>query len=240
MTHSDANRPKLIMTGPRNTRAGSTSATRRSRRDHGGTLLGIFIGLVIGLGMAASVAFWLMKNNPAFQAPATTANAREPTGKEAPRVAKNDVPEKPRFDFYKILPGVEDTRAQSERKAVEKTDRAVVELAKEKTAPKAVERVAETVAAPSDKVASIDTAKGTKGGEKFWLQAGSFSTESDAENLKARLAFAGWEASVQQGFMPDKAVRFRVRLGPYDNQDEMQRIKTDLGKRGFEAAVMKF
>ena len=79
-----------------------------------------------------------------------------------------------------------------------------------------------------------------KGGEKFWLQTGSFSTESDAENLKARLAFAGWEASVQQGLLPDKVVRFRVRLGPYDNQDEMQRIKTELGKRGFEAAVIKF
>jgi cell division protein FtsN len=228
------------MTATRNARAGSTLASRRSRRDHGGTLLGIFIGLVIGLGMAASVAFWLMKNNPAFQAPATAANAREPAGKEAPRVAKSDVPEKPRFDFYKILPGVEDTRAQPERKAVEKADRAVVELAKEKTAPKAVERVAETVAAPSDKVASIDAAKGSKGGEKFWLQAGSFSTESDAENLKARLAFAGWEASVQQGLLPDKVTRFRVRLGPYDNQDEMQRIKGELGKRGFEAAVIKF
>ena len=93
---------------------------------------------------------------------------------------------------------------------------------------------------PGVPAAPLPEAKGTKGGEKFWLQGGSFSTESDAENLKARLAFAGWEASVQQGFMPDKAVRFRVRLGPYDNQDEMQRIKTDLGKRGFEAAVMKF
>jgi len=79
-----------------------------------------------------------------------------------------------------------------------------------------------------------------KSGDRFWLQAGSFSTESDAENLKARLAFAGWQASVQQGLLPDKVVRFRVRLGPYDNQDEMQRIKSELGKGGFEAAVIKF
>ena len=60
------------------------------------------------------------------------------------------------------------------------------------------------------------------------------------QNLKARLAFAGWEATVQQGLLPDKIVRFRVRLGPYDNQDEMQRIKSELGKRGFEAAVIRF
>src|SRR5205814_6540192 len=101
----------------------------------------------------------------------------------------------------------------------------------------AVETLAERAAST---IASVDPSKAAKGGDKFWLQAGSFSTESDAENLKARLAFAGWEASVHQGLLPDKIVRFRVRLGPYDNQDEMQRIKTELGKRGFEAAVIKF
>jgi cell division protein FtsN len=230
------------MTGNRKLRSGSSAATRNVRRDHGGTLLGIFIGLVIGLGMAASVAFWLMKNNPAFQVAATAASGRESGGKEAPRVAKSDVQEKPRFDFYKILPGAEDSRAQGDRKVTERADRAVVEQAKEKTTvPKAAERVAETVATPSEKVASIEPTKTPKGaGDKFWLQAGSFTAESDAENLKARLAFAGWEASVQQGLLPDKGTRFRVRLGPYDNQDEMQRIKAELGKRGFEAAVIKF
>src|SRR5437762_4272334 len=75
-----------------------TAGTSRSRRDHGGTLLGIFIGLIIGLGMAASVAFWLMKNNPALQSPVSANNAREP-GKDPARVAKSDVSEKPRFDF---------------------------------------------------------------------------------------------------------------------------------------------
>ena len=39
---------------------------------------------------------------------------------------------------------------------------------------------------------------------------------------------------------PDKAMRYRVRMGPYDNQDEMQRIKSELGRRGFDAAVIKF
>ena len=229
------------MTAFRDTRTAATGVAKRPRRDHGGTLLGVFIGLVIGLGMAASVAFWLMKNNPAFQTAASASSTREPGGKEAPRVAKNDAAEKPRFDFYKILPGAEDTRAQSERKTLEKNDRAVVEQSKERIAPKTAERVAETVAErPPEKLASVDQSKGLRNGDKFWLQAGSFSTETDAENLKARLAFAGWEASVQQGLLPDKVVRFRVRLGPYDNQEEMQRIKSELGKRGFEAAVMKF
>ena len=61
-----------------------------------------------------------------------------------------------------------------------------------------------------------------------------------AENLKARLAFAGWQANVQQGTLPDKSVRYRVRLGPYDNTDELTRIRSDLAKNGFDVAVIKF
>jgi len=39
--------------------------------------------------------------------------------------------------------------------------------------------------------------------------------------------------------LPDKTVRYRVRLGPYDNTDELGRVKTELGTRGFDVAVIK-
>jgi cell division protein FtsN len=213
------------------------------RQGRGGTLLGIFIGLIIGLGMAAGVAFWLMRNNPAFQ----TQNVREPA-KDAAKVAKADA-DKPRFDFYKILPGTEEAKVQPERKAPERPDRNIAEQAKEKQSPtKAAERTAEAAPPPAtpaarapEKVAIAEPpAKAVKSGDRYWLQAGSFAGEPEAENLKARLALAGWEATVQQGMMPDKAVRYRVRLGPYDNPDELNRVKSDLGKRGFDAAVIKY
>jgi cell division protein FtsN len=207
------------------------------RAAHGGTLLGIFIGLIIGLGMAAGVAFWLMRNNPAFQA---QNNVREPA-KDATKTARADTADKPRFDFYKILPGTEEAKVQPERKAPERPDRVLVGEAKEKQAPKAPEAVAAPPPPrPPEKVATVEPTKAAKSGERFWLQAGSFAGEPEAENLKARLALAGWEATVQQGMMPDKAVRYRVRLGPYDNADELNRIKSELGKRGFDAAVIKF
>ena len=93
---------------------------------------------------------------------------------------------------------------------------------------------------PPDKVAAAEPTTAAKLPERFWLQAGSFATESDAENLKARLAFAGWQASIQQGTLPDKGTRYRVRLGPYDNTDELTRIASDLAKNGFDVAVIKF
>ena len=79
-----------------------------------------------------------------------------------------------------------------------------------------------------------------KAAERFWLQAGSFANEADAEDLKARLAFAGWEASIQLATLPDKSARYRVRLGPYDNTDALQRMKSNLAARGFDVAVIKF
>ena len=131
---------------------------------------------------------------------------------------------------------------QPERKAQERTDRAVAGEAKEKQAPKAGEAapVPAPPPRPPEKVATAEPSKAARSGERFWLQAGSFAGEPEAENLKARLALAGWEATVQQGMMPDKAVRYRVRLGPYDNADELNRIKTELGRRGFDAAVIKY
>jgi cell division protein FtsN len=105
-------------------------------------------------------------------------------------------------------------------------------------APEVSAPATDAKAKAADKVAAADPA--AKAPDRFWLQAGSFATESDAENLKARLALAGWEAQVQQGQVPDKGVRYRVRLGPYDNTDELNRIKGELARRGFDVAVIRY
>jgi cell division protein FtsN len=196
------------------------------RTGAGGTLLGIFIGLALGLALAAGVAWTLMG---ARQDAAVAQRDAKPS--------KSDTPEKPRFDFYKILPGGEEPKIAAEKKAPERPDRAVADKASAKAAevPKAAERPSERIAA-----AEPSAAKGAKPGDRFWLQAGSFTQEADAENLKARLALAGWEAQVQSGTLPDKGVRYRVRLGPYDNADELNRIKAQLAQRGFDAAVIKY
>jgi cell division protein FtsN len=186
----------------------------------GGTLFGIFIGVALGLCLAASVAFYLLKQGNPYLASAPTREPSREVAKDAPKSGRGEAgaTEKPRFDFYKILPGVEEPRVPS----------------------RGAERVA-----PSDKtIAKVDeraaqAERAAKTAERFWLQAGSFASEADAENLKARLAFAGWEAAIQSVSLPDKGLRYRVRLGPYDNTDELSRMKNELAKRGFDVAVIK-
>jgi cell division protein FtsN len=229
----------------------STAARRpslpRSPQRHsalGGTLIGVFIGIVVGLGLAATVAYWLMKNNPALPMPSLSRSSPE-TAKDAPSKVAQGEAGKPRFDFYKILPGGEDSKVQPEKRAAERSDRAVAEQSKDRSADKAAPRTQPVVAdaapaKPAEKAPPADVAKAPKPGDRFWLQAGSFSASPDAENLKARLAMAGWEATVQEGALPDKSVRYRVRLGPYDNSDELGRMKSELAKRGFDVAVIRY
>ena len=187
------------------------------RSMRGGVVLGIFLGLILGLAIAAAVAFYLARSGLSSPLPGAS--------KDSSRTGKTDIPagtaasEKPRFDFYKILPGAEEPRIGAERK----------------TADKAIDR-------PADKSAPDTVAKAgpaAKPADRMWLQAGAFASQSDAESLKARLALAGWEAAVQPAALPDQGMRYRVRVGPFDNTDEVNRVKAELGKSGFDAAVIK-
>ena len=196
----------------------SRAVPRARQAGRGSTLLGIFIGLVLGLSIAAAVAFFLGRSG-------LTSPLQSPgTAKEPARAAKGELgaqgttPDKPRFDFYKILPGAEEPKSSVDRRAPDK----------------GAER-------PLDKVQDAGRiTEAAKPADRYWLQAGSFTAQSDAENLKARLALGGWEANVQEGTVPDKGVRYRVRLGPYDNPDELARMKADLVRRGFDVAVIKY
>lgn len=210
--------------------------TRRSGA--GGTLFGIFVGIIVGLGLAAGVAFWLLRNNPAVQWPSLTKEGRDAIREAARAPAPGTAPEKPRFDFYKILPGVEEPKVQARpAERSDRVDRAVVEQSKDRAPVSAPVPGTQ----PNTQVATAEApAKSIRPGERYWLQAGSFSAQADAENLKARLALAGWEANVQEGTLPDKGVRYRVRMGPYDNADELNRMKAELARRGFDVAVIKY
>jgi cell division protein FtsN len=190
---------------------------RRSMR--GGVVLGIFVGLILGLAIAAAVAFYLGRSGFSVPVPAAARDAARGNKTDLPPVAS--APDKPRFDFYKILPGAEEPRLAPERKSADKA----TERLGDKTAP--------------DAVAKAALAAATKPADRMWLQAGAFASESDAESLKARLALAGWEAAVQSATVPDQGVRYRVRMGPFDNTDEVNHVKAELGKSGFDVAVIK-
>lgn len=119
--------------------ARAQSAPRKS--SGGGFLLGVFVGLISGLAIALGVAFYLNKTPIPFGAkpkpPATKDSAVEPAKPPAlaglPQSGSTSAPkapEKPKFDFYKILPGGEEPVTDRELKDAARADKPQPEGAK--------------------------------------------------------------------------------------------------------------
>ena len=216
----------------------SPSPRAESRLNHP-LLLGMIIGLLLGIVISLAVALWLNRLSNPFvdkgrpvepvskiapaqpQPPADAARAAEQAAKgRAGAPEKAEKPEKsaksgerPRFEFYNILPG----------------DKEVTEKELKAAAPRSA----------AGKPGSSPASPKPHSGEIYWLQAGAFSEERDADNLKAKIALTGLEASVRPVSIPDKGTLFRVRLGPYQSLDDANRIKTTLSQNGVGAAIIR-
>lgn len=188
-------------------------------------LTGILVGMVIGVGMAAGLAWFIMKSPSPFmqkepvvaKPPVETAKPKVPAGTAVPNApsaaaVSGVVDGKPRFEFYKVL--------------TDKQDTAVV------TPPKPADK-------PQPAKPLTTDSKPASANEPYFLQAGSFSNADDAEKLKARLALLGIEASTQTATIPDKGVWHRVRMGPYKNADEMNHARNLLKQNGVDATPIR-
>lgn len=208
-------------------KARKTSAPRR--KAGGGMLIGLFVGLVIGVLVAAGVVWYIhrtpmpfntkVQTPPPAPPPAQTAGAQPQAPIPLPGKPGDPVPaqsDKPRFDFYKILPGnaegVPDPKSTETKSADAKTK---TEKDKEK---------------PAEKESALK--------EPVYLQTGSFQSAADADSHKARLALLGAEASIQQVMLQDK-VWYRVRIGPFKKLDDVNNMRADLAKQGIDAKIVK-
>lgn len=75
--------------------------------------------------------------------------------------------------------------------------------------------------------------------ETFFLQAGSFQNAAEADSLKSQLALLGLEAVVQTRNVADKGVWHRVRVGPYTDMDELNRVRGILQQNNIDSALVK-
>ena len=201
------------------------------KKSGGGTLVGMFIGLVLGVVIAAAVV-WYMNQSPlpfnkqvqaakSEQATKPANGAQPPAPVALPGKPGDPVPEK-RFQFYDILPGKSDGVPDKAGKPADAAP--VVEKKEEKK---------DEVKKEEPKKEEVKESK-----TPLFLQAGSFSTAQDADNQKAKLAFMGIEAVVQQVMIQDKTL-YRVRVGPYMRVDELNKVRAELAKSGIDAQLSK-
>jgi cell division protein FtsN len=219
---------KFDRTGGKGARpAANTRAPQK--KSSGGTLLGVFIGLVIGVSIAFGVVWYLNKSPLPFQnkyegAPKAekdkSADGTSGAHTPAPLPGKpGDKPaERQRFEFYNILEGKQPPAPGAPAPAP--------------AAP------ATPAAAPGVTVTPVTEAKPAPS-EVFFLQVGAFQKAADADNLKAKLALTGLEASVQEVSIPEKGTMHRVRVGPFRDPDEMNRARKLLSQSGVQGTVIK-
>ena len=75
--------------------------------------------------------------------------------------------------------------------------------------------------------------------DSYFLQVGAFPDEADADNMKAKLALQGFEAVVQTATIPEKGVWHRVRVGPLNDVDQINKVRSELTTSGFNADLIK-
>lgn len=73
---------------------------------------------------------------------------------------------------------------------------------------------------------------------RFLLQAGAFRTPDDADSMRARLALLGFDAKVFPREQ-DGTTLYRVRLGPYGNLDDVNRIRKTMAENGIDVQLVR-
>jgi cell division protein FtsN len=205
-----------------------TNGTRK--KSAGGMLIGLFAGLVIGVLIAAGVVWYIYRMPSPFTSKMPPPSQPQQPARDSqtplalPGKPGDPVNDKPRFDFYKMLPGNGESSGETSGAATPATP--ATPMIQTPPDPKP----AETGKEPSGKDTLLK--------EPVFLQTGSFLNAGDADNQKARLAMMGVEAGVQQVMLQDK-VWYRVRLGPFRRLEEVNALRAELARQGVDANVVR-
>ncbi|HYW55652.1 MAG TPA: SPOR domain-containing protein [Polaromonas sp.] len=213
----------------------------------GGTLLGLMIGAVIGLGAALAVAVYITKvpvpfmNKGQSRSPdhdAAEAKKNKDWNPNAPLSGKN--PAKPAA--VEPQPGDVTPKAPVTVLKPAGASSAPVDSAA-KTAKPAADPLGDLakakMATPAPAAAPVAAAPST-GADPFnyFVQVGAFRTPEDAEQQRAKISLMGLEARVSEREQSGRTV-FRVRLGPFDKKEDADKAKERLDGSGIETAMVR-
>jgi len=184
-------------------------ATAHRRGSSGHPLLtGVSIGLLLGLALALAVAVYLYRANP-FTDP-EPATLQKPAKSEKPRPPPAGMP------TGELPPQPAPGRAVSQQPGHDPLDM-LPHAGMERPGREAPSALSRPV---------------------YFLQAGSFQSAGDADNLKAQLALWGLEATIVTANVGDKGVWHRVRLGPFTDQGSLQGARALLRENRIESTVV--
>jgi len=215
----------------------SGRASQPAKRSGGGMMTGVIVGLIVGVGIAVGMTMYLNRASTPFS------NLEKLQGKEAASVPAAELLE----PGSKIATMAPPATPATPVPAPPVTASAPAPAKPKPAAPAPADAEGERFdfykilpgqqeAVPQDGKAA-EHASGAM--PRLFLQAGAFQSESDADNMKAKLALMGIEAKIQSLSLPDKGLMHRVRIGPFERQEDVDALKARLRLDGVEASVVK-
>jgi len=223
------------------------SFSKRSQR--GSTLTGIIIGLIIGLGIAVAVALMITKGaspftersnkmgRPADLEPSQATDPNKPLygNRDAARDANRALAER----AAPAAPAAPSAPARAPAAAAD-SDPLGAAIAGMQEQPKLASAAPAAPAAPVNTAAPAATgsAAAVTDGYIYYLQAGAFREMSDAENTRAKLALLGFEAAITDR-STDSGVLHRVRVGPYNQVEAVNKARAKLLDSGIDVAIVR-
>lgn len=228
---------------------------RAIARQRGSTLTGLIIGLIVGLGIAVAVALTITKGaspftektaksgRPADPAPGQAMDPNKPmyANRDAAREANKEVTEKAAARNAKPS---EPAAPATPATAADPLGQAIASMEAKPAAPaqpavREVHPQAASAAAPAPAAAHAAPAAAAGAGEYvYYLQAGAFRDVSDAEATRAKLALLGFEAAISDR-TSDSGVLHRVRIGPYNQVEPMNKARAKLLDSGVDVAIVR-
>lgn len=211
----------------------------------GGTLLGLILGLIVGLGIAVGVALMITKSPIPFVNKVARPERADPTPAQAadpnrPLYGNRDIArEAARDQQQSQTPVPPNTAAAQPVPPSAPAPQASAPAAPATPAPpKSETRTAE--AKPSAVTPPASASKSDTNDDKwtYFLQTGAFRDQADAESARAKLALLGFEAKVTER-TADSGVLYRVRIGPFEHADAMNRTRSKLSDNGVDAAIVR-
>lgn len=202
-----------------------------SSKGGGGMMAGVLVGLIVGVGVAIGVAFYMNKASVPYsnleRLQAARGTASEPVAEVLAPGAK--------LDTAQPAPVVTAPKAAASQSAAvaPKDDEQRFDFYK--ILPGQLEAVPVDPAQGTDARAERPTATPAK----IYLQAGAFNNESDADNMKAKLALMGVEANILSSNVPEKGLIHRVRIGPFERAADVDALRQRLRQDGIDVVVVK-
>uniref|UniRef100_UPI004048A9AC SPOR domain-containing protein n=1 Tax=Orrella sp. TaxID=1921583 RepID=UPI004048A9AC len=191
---------------------------KQNRTSTGSTFYGVIAGLLIGLSAAAAVAYFVMNSPMPFVDKASRSAADSPMD-----------PKQSPDPNVGLVPSTGGKPAQQ--------DQLGQLIATLPATPKAVPPLPPPPA-PKAPVASATTVAPSGDNKTYFLQVGAFSVLEDAESVRAQMILLGLPTQIQRAEVNGLQVN-RVRVGPYERLDDMNKARARLAQEKITANVIR-